>query len=341
MQVTAANEATNEAAADAPWVSMLLLAWRQEATVGEAIAGALAQTYSPLEIVISDDASPDGTWAAIERAVAGYQGPHRLVLNRNAANLGIGAHLSRLVALSRGELLFITAGDDVSLPMRCERTVAAWLASGKTLDLIAAPLVDIDTQGRAHGEVKPDDLSRWRGAADWAARRPFVVGAGQAFTRRLFERFGPLPAGTVAEDLILVFRAIVSGGAVTLDEPLVRYRRGGLSQRRRALRASDVRERLLRNARHALVELPQLLADAERAGVRGQVAASLERQLARERHVAVQLDAPGAGQQLRRFFTDGAVPLATRLRVLVYAAWPGLLAPLFALKRGRVGKPQR
>ena len=343
------------AAADEPlpWVSMLLLAWRQETTVGEAIAGALAQTYSPLEIVISDDASSDGTWAAIERSVAGYRGPHRLVLNRNAANLGIGAHLSRLVALSRGELLFITAGDDVSLPLRCERTVAAWLASDKTLDLIAAPLVDIDAQGRAHGEVRPDDLSRWHGAADWAERRPFVVGAGQAFTRRLFERFGPLPAGTVAEDLILAFRAIVSGGAVTLDEPLVRYRRGGLSQRRRALRAGDVRERLLRNARHALVELPQLLADAERAGVREQVAALLERQLARERHVVAQLDATatatatataagaGAGQRLRRFFEDGAVPLATRLRVLVYAAWPGLLAPLFALKRAHACRNSR
>ena len=158
MQVTAPGTAAVFAPAAAgvtlPWVSMLLLAWRQEDTVGEAIAGALAQTYSPLEIVISYDASPDGTWAAIERAVAGYRGPHRLVLNRNAANLGIGAHLSRLVALSRGELLFITAGDDVSLPMRCERTVAAWLASGRTLDLIAAPLVDIDAHGRAYGEVR-------------------------------------------------------------------------------------------------------------------------------------------------------------------------------------------
>ena len=52
----------------------------------------------------------------MQAAVAGYRGPHRIVLNRNPANLGIGAHLSQLVAMSRGELLFVAAGDDVSLP---------------------------------------------------------------------------------------------------------------------------------------------------------------------------------------------------------------------------------
>ena len=315
---------------------MLLLAYRQQDTVAEAIAGALAQTYTQLEIVISDDASPDDTWQAIERAVAGYDGPHRLVLNRNPSNLGIGAHLNRLVALSCGELLFVAGGDDVSLPARCARTVTAWLASGKTLDLIATPLVDIDAAGAAHGTLRPSDLSRYRSAADWAAEPPYVVGAGQAWTRRLFERFGALPAGTHAEDLILVFRAIVAGGATTLDEPLVRYRRGGLSQRRRSLSAEEVRARLLRNAEHAMVELPQLLADAERAGVREQVAAPLERQLARERHIAAQLGAGGAAGRLSRFIGDRTVPFATRLRVLAYAACPALLAPMFALKRARL-----
>ncbi len=135
----------------------------------------------------------------------------------------------------------------------------------------------MDADGRVHGVVRPSDLSGYAGAADWIARPPHVVGAGQAWTRRLFERFGPLPAGTVAEDLILVFRAIVAGGATTLAEPLVRYRRGGLSGRRRALTPQQVRERLAANARHSLVELPQLLADAERAGVAAEVEAELAR----------------------------------------------------------------
>ena len=316
-----------------PLVSMLLIAYRQQGSVGAAIAGALAQTYSPLEIVVSDDASGDGTWAAIQVAVAGYAGPHRLVLNRNPVNLGIGAHLSRLVALSAGELLFVTAGDDVSLPQRCARTVDAWLAQGRRPDLIASALVDIDAQGAGHGLIQPADLAHWQSAADWIARPPHVIGAGQAWTRRLFDRFGPLPAGTVAEDLILVFRAIVSGGAITLAEPLVQYRRGGLSRRRRALRASEVSARLASNARHSLVELPCLLRDAALAGVSDAVAPVLLAQLAREQHVAAQL-APGPlAARWHRLWADRAVPGALRLRLFVYAACPWLLAPGFAAKR--------
>lgn len=313
---------------------MLLIAYRQQRTVADAVAGALAQSWTPLEIVISDDASDDGTWVAIERAVAGYDGPHRLVLNRNPVNLGIGAHLSKLVELSRGELLFVTAGDDVSLPERVARTMAAWEATGRRADLIASPLVDVDDAGTVHGELRPSDLAAWRGAADWVARQPYVVGAGQAWTRRLFERFGPLPAGTVAEDLILTFRAIVSGGALTLDEPLVRYRRGGLSRRRRALAPQQVRERMLKNAQHSLAELPQMLADAERAGVLDVVAPLLQARLRRERHIAAQFDdEAGLGARLQRFAGEHELPLALRLRVLMYAAFPAIAAPWFALKR--------
>ena len=316
-----------------PLASILLIAYNQHATVAQAVAGALAQTYSPLEILISDDASNDDTFPAIQAALTGYAGPHRVQVFRNPHNLGIGAHLSRLVAHSRGELLFVTAGDDVSLPQRCERVVGTWLASGKRLDLIASALEDVDEQGRVQRTITPSDLASYRDAAEWLARPPFVVGAAQAWTRRVFDRFGPLPPGTVAEDLLMVFRAIVSGGALTLPEPLVRYRRGGLSSRRRALRAQDVVARLLKNNRSSLVELPQLLADARVAGQLQAVEGALSARLARELFIR---DMFASGSRVRRWHTflhAHDVPLALRLRALVYAACPDLLEPFFWLKR--------
>ena len=316
-----------------PLATILLIAYNQQATVAEAIAGALAQTYSPLEIVVSDDASSDGTFAAMQAALEGYAGPHRVVLNRNERNLGIGAHISRLVWMSHGELLFVAAGDDVSLPQRCERVVAAWLASGNRLDLIASALEDIDATGQAHTRIVPSDLATYSSAADWLARPPFVVGAAHAWTRRLFDRFGPLPEGVVAEDLLLVFRAIVSGGAVTLAEPLVRYRRGGISRRRRAMSTRDVVERLLKNNRHSLVELPQLLADARVAGQLPAVEAGLKRQLAREVFIRDLFAAATLGKRARLVAQTGSVPLSQRLRFGIYATCPALLAPAFALKR--------
>ena len=320
-------------APDAPLASMLLIAYEQATSVREAVEGALAQTWSPLEIVISDDASRDDTWAQIQSAVAGYSGPHRVVLNRNPVNLGIGAHLSHLVALSQGAMLFVAAGDDVSLPQRCERVMRAWLAQGRRPDLIAAALIDVDARGAAHDTIRPTDLSLYRSAADWLARPPFVVGAGQAWTRRLFDRFGPLPKGVVGEDLIMVFRAIGAGGACTLDEPLVRYRRGGVSRRVRNLHASDVVNRLLKSNRAALVEVPQLLADARTMGQLPAVEAALRQRLARARFVDALFGAPTAARKARIVLAASDVDLGVRARLGLYALWPGALAPFFFLKR--------
>ncbi len=313
---------------------MLLICFRQQHTVAEAIAGALAQTYSPLEILISDDASDDDSWQVIQRSIEAYGGPHQVRAYRNERNLGIGAHLSALADRASGELLFITAGDDVSLPQRCEKTVAAWQQSGCRLDLIASPLIDIDAGGSSQGLMRPADLSRWRSADDWLREQPYVIGAGQAWTRRLLERFGPLPEGTVAEDWLMAFRAIVSGGAITLDEALVRYRRGGISRRRRALHARQVVERLKSNARHAVIELEQLRRDAGTAGVDGPLLQWIAHKLARERHIAAQLQqAAPFGARLQRLLADRDVPFGLRLRVFLYATTPWLFAPFFALKR--------
>jgi hypothetical protein len=316
-----------------PLASILLIAYNQQATVAEAIAGALAQTYTPLEIIVSDDRSTDATWQRMQDAVAGYGGPHRVRLNRNERNLGIGAHLSRIAAMAQGELLFVAAGDDVSLPQRCEKVVAAWLANDRRPDLIASALVDIDTQGATHGLLVPSALQEWRSLADWAARPPFVVGAGQAWTRRLFERFDPLPEGTVAEDLVMVFRAIGSGGALTLTEPLVRYRRGGLSRRVRQLSVQQVVQRWQKDNRHALVEAEQMLRDAQRMGRLDEVAKPLNAALARERYVAALFAARSGTERLLVSWRAHDVRPSLRLRLAVYTTAPWLLAPFFALKR--------
>lgn len=316
-----------------PLVSMLLIGYQQAGTVAAAVAGALAQTYEPLEILISDDASADGTFAAMQAAVADYRGPHRVELLRNPVNLGIGAHLSHLAERARGELLFVAAGDDVSEPQRCETVVAAWLAAGRRPDLIASALRDLDAQGRLGGLIQPSDLATYRGPADWLARPPFVVGAAQAWTRRLFDRFGPLPAGVVAEDLVMVLRALMSGGAITLPQPLVRYRRGGLSARRRAYSAAEVVARWLSNNRHALVELPLMLADARRAGQAATLEPALQARLQQAEFIRDLFAGASWRRQLVMALRGPGPPFGQRLRLLVYAAWPGLLAPFFWLKR--------
>jgi glycosyltransferase involved in cell wall biosynthesis len=331
-------ERTGLAANDAsrPLVSMLLIAYNQATVIADAIAGALAQTYSPLEILISDDCSGDGTWAAIEAAVRGYDGPHRIVLNRNEQNAGISAHLSKIAAMSEGALLVVSAGDDVSVPERCARLVDCWNAHGQRIDLIASDLVEWQPASAHAGvnaqRIAPTDLGQYKSFEDWARERPWVVGASHAWSRRLFERFGPMLPGAMAEDQIMTFRAVMSGGAFSLREPLVRYRRGGLSGKKRLRTVEQFIARVKLTNGFGLVESEQFQRDAQVVGVGERMRALLVPKLARECYVRDLFAAPGFGARLALALRRPHLKLGFRIRMFLYAACPGVYRPFFALR---------
>ncbi|MGF6768779.1 glycosyltransferase involved in cell wall biosynthesis [Paraburkholderia sp. GAS199] len=329
------NSPSNSASAspERPLVSVLLIAYKQESMVADAVRGILAQTYSPLEIIISDDASPDGTFAAIEAAVRDYRGPHRVVTRHNAANEGISAHLSRLAAMAQGELLFVAAGDDISAPNRCERVVDYWLEHGRRHDLIATDLVAMDQDGQLHERMEPTDLDSYRSFDDWLAQRPWLVGAAHTWSRRLFERFGPMMAGSASEDQIMTFRAIVSGGASSLREPLVRYRRGGLSSKRHHRTTAELIARFRQGNGFALVETEQIQRDAEIAGLGERMRAALAPKVAREQFIQSMFNARGVGERLALLGGAREVKLGLRIRLFLYTTCPGVYAPSLWLKR--------
>jgi glycosyltransferase involved in cell wall biosynthesis len=321
-------------------ISVLLLAYQQAGTAAEAARSVLEQAGEPVEVILSDDASSDGTGAALEAVATSYHGPHRVVVRRNPHNLGIGGHYNALVAEARGELLVTAAGDDRSLPGRIARIAAAWDASGQQLDLIASPLVAMSAAGELRDRIKVDRLQDWQGLNDWARRRPRVVGAAHAFTRRLFDRFGPFGPGIAYEDQILTFRALAAGGALTLDEPLVAYRQGGTSERGRALDAAGYLDWMRQqNDRHR-AEASQLLADARRAGAEALVRAALHTDLARQGFLARSLDAARPGADVGAWaalFSEPQLPFGWRLRKWLGHRAPGLAAALRRRQEARSG----
>ena len=212
-----------------PRISLLVLTYNQVTMVETAVQSCLAQVGEPLEIVLSDDASTDGTYELLLEMAAAYRGPHQVRVRRNPQNLGIGAHYNAAINDSAGQLLVTAAGDDISLPHRVQTLAAAWDATGQKADLLASHLVDMSADGLDMGTIHVDDLASWRRPEDWVRRRPYVVGASHAFTRRLHERFGPIRADLPYEDQAMALRASCMGGGITVQEALVRYRRGGVS----------------------------------------------------------------------------------------------------------------
>lgn len=220
-----------------PLVSFAVGCYNQEAFIREAIEGAFSQTYSPLEIVISDDCSRDRTFDVVQRLAAAYKGPHAIRLNRNARNLGLAGNSNRISALCRGELVVGAAGDDISVPERTSLTVQAWNDSGRKATAIFSRFSTIDGDGRRLDETPEPSLSepeirfvheQGTIAGFLRRRRPHVAGCAYAASQKVFSIFGPLPETVTYEDTAYCFRSILVGGTFTfIDAPLVQYRRHG------------------------------------------------------------------------------------------------------------------
>lgn len=215
-----------------PLVTFALFAYNQEQYIREAVGAALKQDYPNLEIIISDDASDDGTWRAIEDSLTGYFGPHRIVLNRNAKNLGIGSHVSFIGHLSRGELIVLAAGDDVSEPGRVKVLVDTWVSAGRGPAVLYSDVTPIDRHSQEIKEWGEKIFAESMKMKDMASGVVRILGASTAYTSSVFSEFDDISRHVFHEDRVLPFRALLLGGkAIYVDCKLVQYRvEGGISR---------------------------------------------------------------------------------------------------------------
>ncbi len=245
--------------------SFVLFAYNQEQFIREAVEGALAQTYSPLEIILSDDCSSDRTFAVMQETVASYHGPHKIRLNRNETNLGIIAHYNKVCQLATGQLLVFAAGDDLSLPRRTQRIMDEWKERGRPREAVFYSRVQRITQegaaypreGAWFGHRQSADpaklISEWGG---------FVIGATVAVTRGLLERFGPILSNMPCEDIPTLWRGALCGSLHFVDEALVRWRVGGGGLWSSVYDRPDAQGRRLEHMRRFLCERQALAAQA-------------------------------------------------------------------------------
>jgi glycosyltransferase involved in cell wall biosynthesis len=209
-----------------PLVTFFVIAYKQEQFVRQAIEGAFAQTYSPLEIILSDDCSPDRTFEIMQEMASHYAGPHKIILNRNEQNRGISGHVNRVMELAKGDLIVAEAGDDLSLPNRVERIFASWNTAGRPVCAISSDILKISADGRPLDVIKvkcsPTETTSMM--AVLSGQLPPFIGCSECWDRALFDFFGPLRADVVNEDIAIWFRAELLGCVISVPEILLHYR---------------------------------------------------------------------------------------------------------------------
>jgi glycosyltransferase involved in cell wall biosynthesis len=248
--------------------SVVFLTYNQEAFVKEALQSLLDQDYDNLEIVVSDDCSKDGTWEVVEELTKTYSGGKKIVLNRNLTNLGLVANYTKAFQLTSGDLIFTAAGDDISLPSRCAVCINYWGTLDTKPDLVAADGFDMTLDGHDLGVKETDELGDWN-ITLWGEKRPFIFGASHMMSRRLIE-FNQLNPNLMYEDQCFLFRALLMNGAVRIAHPLVRHRRGGVSQQSKNYNYEAKRKKMIDSARDGILECHQMMNDALLFGLKKQ-----------------------------------------------------------------------
>jgi len=200
-----------------PLVTMLIITYNQEEYIRDAIHGAFSQTYSPLEIIISDDFSQDRTFDIIQEEVAAYDGPHKITVNRNEQNLGIVQHVNHVVFnVVNSEYIVLAAGDDVALDNRA--SVA--MHTLQTPDCLAGC-----SNGWRVGRLleSPVPLYRWKNERRWKVTDGILM-ASLFFRRSLLLEAGPIPDYMRGEGMWITVHALARGNVLYTPEYAIKYR---------------------------------------------------------------------------------------------------------------------
>jgi glycosyltransferase involved in cell wall biosynthesis len=186
-----------------------------------AIDSALAQTYSPVEVIVVDDGSTDDSRAIIES----YSDRIAPILK---ANGGHGSALNAGYLVSRGGIVIFLDADDELMPDAVEQVMKAWRPSVAKAQF---QLEMVDEDSKPLGERVPtfDDFLPNGDIRDRIKRfgeYPSSPSSGNAYSRKALDRLMPMdealwPAGS---EKSLVFLTPFFGDVVSLRQPLGRYR---------------------------------------------------------------------------------------------------------------------
>lgn len=210
-----------------PLVTYAVFAFNQEKTITAAIKSALAQNWRNLEIILSDDCSTDSTFDIMKRIYGEYHGQHKIILNRNSTNLGIAHHVNAVMELTHGDLIIAAAGDDVSDSSRTAELVKAWVRTGYAAAVFHSGFNSIDSDGRiTHVSTRPKLI---KPRIEDLIFNNVAKGATQAWSRKIFDFFGPLSTSLCQEDMNITMRGAMLGGVHYVSKPLVSWHTGGMS----------------------------------------------------------------------------------------------------------------
>lgn len=191
--------------------------------VGKTVDSILAQTYSPMRIVLSDQGSTDGSTEILYEKVRQYNGPNEVQIihcpdTEYRGQAGLARHWNWLHQQIDGDLIIACAADDLNHPDRAKHTVAAFEEFNPSY--IGTRVAMRNPDGSFVNETFfYDRRSRWiPGDKHFFEFQIGSAGSG-AWARDLWDKHGPL-VDCETQDMILPCMSLVERGFYFIDLPL-------------------------------------------------------------------------------------------------------------------------
>jgi glycosyltransferase involved in cell wall biosynthesis len=129
-----------------PKVSVLVTTYNHAPFVREALDSLTAQSFRDFEVIITDDASSDGTPDLIQAWLEETGSPARFI--RNLVNRGICANRNTALSFASGEFLCSLSGDDAYEPERIARQLECFDHQLPDVAVVYSDMRMIDALGR-------------------------------------------------------------------------------------------------------------------------------------------------------------------------------------------------
>jgi len=201
-------------------VSIAMSTYNGEAFLQEQLESILNQTYTNLEIIISDDCSTDNTVEIIQE----YKNKDkRITFHQNEKNIGFVKNFEKAISLCNGEFIALSDQDDIWKRNKIE----IYLNEIQKNVLIYSNAILIDKYSKENGKELFSDVDKLcKGKVNNSFLLDNVAsGNTMMFKKELVKYILPIPSKITYHDFWISFVASTYGTINYTEEPMTYYRR--------------------------------------------------------------------------------------------------------------------
>lgn len=218
-----------------PLVSVVVICYNSSKTIVETLNSIKAQTYQNIELIVSDDCSPDNSTIEIIQKWLNANGSRfvHAELVTTDRNTGVAGNINRGVAHSHGEWIKSIAGDDILIQTAIEAYVEYAMGNPEKVRMCVSDVECFSENGSVSPSLRQQyewlfEKEREEYAEQWRRVCCELVFVGPTFfySRELFDEVGGfMTKYGCAEEWPFVYMVLKNGNRIfAVNKKLVKYR---------------------------------------------------------------------------------------------------------------------